>query len=215
MSFRQSWSVCVIALALVSVASAFTNGTLLPPYLCDLNLQAIGAPTSLAGVLPHLVERNATQTIAGYHRLTVPPYTQAQNLCTIATVPGAANASNQKTFVVHAINAKQALLGLIVWVQKKDAMGNVRQIGHFTDPGLNMMPYPYGCGGSMNQTIVHKTALDDGAADPNQSAPITWQMGCDQIAAGEKAQVAGICVTEAMDDMPGGGFGRFAVDLPV
>lgn len=106
-------------------------------------------------------------------------------------------------------------VGLIVWVQKKDAMGNVRQIGHFTDPGLNMMPYPYGCGGSMNQTIVHKTALDDGAADPNQSAPITWQMGCDQIAAGEKAQVAGICVTEAMDDMPGGGFGRFAVDLPV
>lgn len=53
---------CVIALALVSVASAFTNGTLLPPYLCDLNLQAIGAPTSLAGVLPHLVERNGMCT---------------------------------------------------------------------------------------------------------------------------------------------------------
>lgn len=106
-----------------------------------------------------------------------------------------------------------APVGLIAWVQKQDAQGNLKQIGHVSDPGLNMIPYPYGCGGDLNRTIVHRTALHRNATIRSQSAPITWQMGCDQVGPGEKAQVAGICITQARRGVPGGGFGKFVVDL--
>ncbi|KAJ1561891.1 hypothetical protein HK405_002091 [Cladochytrium tenue] len=186
---------------------AFTNGTLLPPYLCDLEDLRNGSPPSLGAVVPLLVEdaANSMATIAGYHHRTS-PYT-AQDLCTasIATA-NQPNVTATTQFIVSTKNAGDPLIGLIAWVQDVPAAGLPRRIGTVTTPGLNMIYYPYrGCG-NIGQTIVHSTALNDAAAVATQSAPFTWNLGADGVA-GSTVQIRGVCVTDM-------GYGPFTVSLP-
>ncbi|KAJ3085060.1 hypothetical protein HK100_009177 [Physocladia obscura] len=88
---------------------AFTNGTLIPPYICDLEDLAIGGPKSLGDVIPLLQEGDAQATIAGYHHL----YTNAtgyaaQNLCTAHIANNAPFTFGDNDFII---------IGLIVWIQ--------------------------------------------------------------------------------------------------
>ncbi|KAJ1542536.1 hypothetical protein HK405_009921 [Cladochytrium tenue] len=187
-----------------SPVHAFTNGTLIPSYLCDLEDLRIGSPASLGGVIPYLVEDGAMAAIAGYHH-RASPYT-AQDLCTasIATA-GQTTVTATTSFVVSTLNATDSLIGLLAWVQDVPATGAPRRIGTITTPGLNMIYYPYrGCG-SVGQTIVHSTALDDDAALKNQSAAFTWALGADGVS-GTTVQLRGICITRL-------GFGPFTVSL--
>ncbi|KAJ1561890.1 hypothetical protein HK405_002090, partial [Cladochytrium tenue] len=74
--------VAAVAICFAGPARAFTNGTLIPSYLCDLEDLRIGSPASLGAVVPLLVEdaANSMAAIAGYHH-RASPYT-AQDLCT-------------------------------------------------------------------------------------------------------------------------------------
>ncbi|KAJ1547358.1 hypothetical protein HK405_006055 [Cladochytrium tenue] len=197
----------VAALCFGGTARAFTNGTLIPSYLCDLEDLRIGSPASLGAVVPLLVEdaANAMALIAGYHKKAAAPYT-AQDLCTasIATA-NQADVTATTQFIVSTKTTTDQLLGLVAWVQDLPAAGLPRRIGTITTPGLNMIYYPYrGCG-SIGQTIVHSTALDDDAAVKSQSAPFTWNLGTDGVS-GTAVMVRGVCITRM-------GYGPFAVSL--
>ncbi|KAI9327006.1 hypothetical protein DFJ73DRAFT_864617 [Zopfochytrium polystomum] len=187
----------------VAPVSAFTNGTLIPPYICDLEDLRIGGPSSLGAVVPLLTEDDAQAKIAGYHFVRAPPYT-AQDLCTasIATA-GQTTVKATTDFIVSSKDTAQKLVGLIVWVQDLPNMGLPRKIGMITTPGLNMVYYPYrGCG-TLGQTIVHQTALDDDAAVKSQSAAFTWTLGNSGVA-GTSVMVRGVCITSL-------GYGAFTV----
>ncbi|KAJ1547359.1 hypothetical protein HK405_006056 [Cladochytrium tenue] len=199
--------VAAVALCFAGSARAFTNGTLIPSYLCDLEDLRIGSPASLGAVVPLLVEdaANSMAAIAGYHH-RVSPYT-AQDLCTasIATA-NQPNVTATTQFIVSTKNTTDKLIGLVAWVQDLPAAALPRRIGTITTPGLNMIYYPYrGCG-SIGQTIVHSTALDDASAVKSQSAPFTWNLGTDGVA-GSTVMVRGICITRM-------GYGPFAISLP-
>ncbi|TPX77985.1 hypothetical protein CcCBS67573_g00773 [Chytriomyces confervae] len=191
-----------VAFHLIASTSAFTNGTLLPSYLCDLNAQAKGAPTSLAQVLPMLQEADSRVKIAGYHQVKSAPYS-SQDLCTAAFEVGSVMQETTNSFVVKT-KGGEGLLGLLVWAQDYPSNSNgPRRIGTITNPGLNMVHYPYGlCG----ETIVHEKTLDDEAFYKSQSAPFTWRVP-DCGIHGDFIEIRGICVTEK-------GFGKFAVQIP-
>ncbi|KAJ3236266.1 hypothetical protein HDU81_010943 [Chytriomyces hyalinus] len=191
------------AFHLIASTSAFTNGTLLPSYLCDLNAQANGAPASLAQVLPMLQEADSRVKVAGYHKgKSAPPY-NSQDLCTAAFEVGSVMQETTNSFVVKT-KGGEALLGLLVWAQDYSPNSNVpRRIGTITNAGLNMVHYPYGlCG----ETIVHEKTLDDEAFYKSQSAPFTWRVPECGIH-GDFVEIRGICVTDS-------GFGKFAVQIP-
>ncbi|KAJ3332184.1 hypothetical protein HDU93_009300 [Gonapodya sp. JEL0774] len=200
------------AALLVPQAAAFTNGSLIPSYICDNFDMANGAPQSLGMVVPYLQEDDAMMKVAGYHKNFIAPYA-AQDLCS-AFIVNCTEVTQTTTFQVCAKNNTQKLLGLIVWVQDFPAPNMPRHIGTFTSPGLNMMHYPWrGCG-KQGSTVVHTTALDDNNPTPQLSAKMVWNLGNDGIA-GTKVQVRGVCITEGANDGAGGGYGKFAVDLPV
>ncbi|KAJ3236309.1 hypothetical protein HDU81_010898 [Chytriomyces hyalinus] len=98
----------------------------------------------------------------------------------------------------------ESLLGLLVWAQDYPPNYNgPRRIGTITNPGLNMVHYPYSmCG----ETIVHEKTLDDEAFCKSESAPFTWRVP-DCGIHGDFVELRGICVTEK-------GFGKFAVRIP-
>ncbi|KAJ3016596.1 UNVERIFIED_CONTAM: hypothetical protein HDU68_012119 [Siphonaria sp. JEL0065] len=192
----------VAAVATQSVI-AFTNGTLLPPYLCDLKDQLHGAPQSLAQVIPLLQEDDAQAKIAGYHKVENNSTGYAsQNLCTAEIINNAAFGAENK-FIVRT-KGGEPLLGLIVWIQDNPpTLPGPRRIGQITDPGLNMMLYPYRCG----QTIVHSTVLDDDAKIKSQTDPFTWKAtDIDGGIYGGQVEVRGICVTD-------NGFGKFKIPI--
>ncbi|KAJ3122613.1 hypothetical protein HK100_011902 [Physocladia obscura] len=120
MNLAETYLVLVAVLCVVAPlpARAFTNGTLIPPYICDLEDLAIGGPKSLGDVIPLLQEGDAQAAIAGYHHL----YTNAtgyaaQNLCTAHIANNAAFSFGDNDFIISTINTNQHLIGLIVWIQ--------------------------------------------------------------------------------------------------
>ncbi|KAI9353874.1 hypothetical protein BDR26DRAFT_849381 [Obelidium mucronatum] len=201
----------VVVVALQPV-SAFTNGTLIPPYLCDLKDMMKGGPKSLGDIIPLLKEDDAQEKIAGYHKLTskINGGYPAQKLCTAEFVNGFQAEGNRvvvKTTTMLTEGGKQVpdeLVGLIVWIQDfpPSLKGFPRRIGEFTSAGKNMMHYPYRCG----QTLVHTDALNDEAAIKSQSDDMIWNAPeCGVF--GEMVEVRGVCVTEK-------GFGTFSKQIP-
>ncbi|KAJ3200569.1 hypothetical protein HDU83_007583 [Entophlyctis luteolus] len=190
-----------LGLGLISRVAAFTNGTLIPPYICDLDDLAAGGPKSLGDIIPLLVEDDAQAKIAGYHHVTGTNYS-AQNLCTAAFSNGAAYSATSNNIIVSTLGG-EALVGLIVWMQDYPTGSTLpRRIGTFTSAGLNMMLYPYQCG----QTIVHTTALNDDAKVKTQSDVIVWTPPVCGVY-GTFVEVRGVCITDK-------GYGKFQIQLP-
>ncbi|KAJ3308404.1 hypothetical protein HDU76_003978 [Blyttiomyces sp. JEL0837] len=128
-----------------------------------------------------------------------------------AAAGGNGNGGLTAQFMVSTVDPAQALVGLIVWIQTTDP-AKPERIGKIVEPGLNMVNYPYhGCGG-VGGTIVHKNALNDEAAVKSQSAPFTWKAPANAKTGG-MVQVRGICITQGPN--MSGGFGKFAVNIPV
>ncbi|KAJ3285456.1 hypothetical protein HDU79_007321 [Rhizoclosmatium sp. JEL0117] len=150
--------------------SAFTNGTLIPGYICNLRDLAHGSPTSLGAIIPLLVEDDSQAKIAGYHQLlTNATRYAAQDLCTATITPASTTAPIEFNVIVKTLGGEH-LIGLIVWIQT-DVVKNPQRIGTFKKAGLNMLKYPYeGCG----ETIVHSKALDDDAVVKSESGAILW-----------------------------------------
>ncbi|KXS13845.1 hypothetical protein M427DRAFT_70971 [Gonapodya prolifera JEL478] len=197
---------------LVAPATAFSNGGLIPSYICDLVDQAAGSPKSLGQIVPQLVEGDdAMQKVAGYHFHFMAPYA-ALDLCTINVVSGAA-VTPTTVFQLATKNTSHIVVGMILWVQSNAAAQPV-QVGTFTNPGVNMIPYPWrGCG-KPNATIVHSQALDeDGNPTPNLSTLMTWSMGADKVTT-PTVTVRGVCAVMGPDGTQGG-YGPFSVELPV
>ncbi|KAJ3086175.1 hypothetical protein HK100_008787 [Physocladia obscura] len=200
----QLGTTLLLLLASALTATAFTNGTLIPPYICDLDDLAKGGPKSLGDVIPLLQEGDAQAKIAAYHHLlTNATGYAAQNLCTaVLDSNNGLYSASHNNFTIHTLGGER-LIGLIVWIQDFPH-GNTtepRRIGKITHPGLNMIHYPYKCG----QTIVHATALDDDALVKSQSDVIGWRAPRDGVFGGF-VQVRGVCVTA-------NGYGKFAVDV--
>ncbi|KAJ3066935.1 hypothetical protein HDU99_003690, partial [Rhizoclosmatium hyalinum] len=149
---------------------AFTNGTLIPGYICNLRDLAHGSPTSLGAIIPLLVEDDSQAKIAGYHQLlTNATRYAAQDLCTATITPASTTAPIEFNVIVKTLGGEH-LIGLIVWIQT-DVVKNPQRIGTFKKAGLNMLRYPYeGCG----ETIVHSKALDDDAVVKSESGAILW-----------------------------------------
>ncbi|KAJ3192269.1 hypothetical protein HK101_006798 [Irineochytrium annulatum] len=217
-------------------ALAFTNGLLLPNYLCDMELQALGAPASLGDVIPNLVDSytssnataissanltdstttirtNASEIIATIHHQKVWPF-GAQKLCT-ANIGNANTISSLDDVLlsVSAINQTQSIVGLIVWIQDRSEAVPY-QIGSFADPGRNMTYYPYGCG--EKATVVHTTTLHTSApAGLKYLSPnITWSPPKDGFDSNQ-VSIRGICITQAAKGQPGGGYGKFEVNVTI
>ncbi|KAJ3192270.1 hypothetical protein HK101_006799 [Irineochytrium annulatum] len=225
-----------VLLSLLPSALAFTHGTLLPPYLCNLKLQALGAPQSLADVIPKLVDSftasnatavsavnltdsattirtNASVIVSAFHHQKVWPF-GAQKLCTANLGDGNALTSlDDVLLTVTAINQTQSIVGLIVWIQDRSEAVPY-QIGNFADPGRNMTYYPYGCGDEA--TVVHTTTLHTSApAGLKYMSPnMTWSPPEDGFAT-KQVSIRGICVTQAAKGQPGGGYGKFEVNVTI
>ncbi|KAJ3306526.1 hypothetical protein HDU76_004800 [Blyttiomyces sp. JEL0837] len=208
-------SALVAALALLPSALAFSNGTLIPGYICNLKDLAMGSPASLGQVIPLFQEDEAMGIIAGYHHKDAAPYV-AQDLCGAKTVNNAAIGATTD-FLVTVKNPNEILVGLIVWIQDfpHGPTGLPRRIGKFTKAVKNMAPYPWhGCG-TPGSTLVHTTALNDDLMVPTQSDPLTWMAPKEGIQGGF-VQVRGVCITESKTEGGmGGGFGKFAIDINV
>ncbi|KAJ3342637.1 hypothetical protein HDU93_001617 [Gonapodya sp. JEL0774] len=188
-------------LQMASPALGFSNGALIPSYICDLVDQKNGSPQSLGDIVPQLVEGDDAMPKAPY---------AAQDLCTVNVV-GGTGLTPTTTFQLSTKNPAHILVGMILWVQDTAAK---KQLGAFSNPGINMIPYPWrGCG-TPNQTIVHATALDeDGNPTPNLSTLMVWNQGKTKIKAAT-VQVRGVCAVMGPDGGQGG-YGKFTVDIPV
>ncbi|KAJ3340404.1 hypothetical protein HDU83_007092 [Entophlyctis luteolus] len=188
-------------LGLVPRVAAFTNGSLIPPYICDLDDLAMGGPKSLGDVIPLLVEDDAQAKLAGYHHLTGTNYS-AQSLCTASFANGAAYSATSNNLVVSTLGGEN-LVGLIVWMQDYPTGSTLpRRIGAFTSAGLNMMLYPYQCG----QTLVHTTTLDDAAKVKSQSDVMVWTPPVCGVY-GTFVEARGVCITDK-------GYGKFQIQIP-
>ncbi|KXS11463.1 hypothetical protein M427DRAFT_72922 [Gonapodya prolifera JEL478] len=216
-STRSTSFALSLALAAVMCLSrgsdAFTNGSLIPSYICDVFDQANGAPQSLGQVVPYLQEDDGMAAIAGYHHHFMAPYA-ALDLCT-ASICNGTEVTQTTTFQVSVKNTSQVLVGLIVWIQDMPAANMPRHIGTIISPGKNMMLYPWrGCG-KMGSTIVQSAPLNDGNPTPQMSSPFTWTLGSDGIA-GTMVEVRGVCITQGpTGGKSQGGYGKFAIQVPV
>ncbi|KAJ3339985.1 hypothetical protein HDU83_007285 [Entophlyctis luteolus] len=199
--------IAAAALAATLAASrvaAFTNGTLIPPYICDLTDLANGAPASLGSVIPLLQEDDSMVKIAGYHHYaSATGNYAAQNLCMGALASGqTAYSATSNNFIVKTIGG-EALIGLIVWVQDYPT-GSTQpvRIGTMASAGINMMIYPYKCG----ETIVHSKALDNDAAVASQSDVFNWIPPSTGVF-GTFVEIRGVCITD-------NGYGKFQTQIP-
>ncbi|KAJ3075862.1 hypothetical protein HDU98_006633 [Podochytrium sp. JEL0797] len=193
-----------LASLLIPSTRAFTNGTLIPSYLCDLRDLMAGGPQSLGDVIPLLKEDDSQAKIAGYHKVeTNATGYAAQNLCTAMLAENTVFAVTGNQFMVKTLGGEN-LLGVIVWMQDypPNFKGYPRRIGQFTSPGKNMMQYPYRCG----QTIVHTATLDDDATVKSQTDVMTWNTPACGVW-GQMMEVRGVCVTDK-------GYGKFQVKVP-
>ncbi|KAJ3199723.1 hypothetical protein HDU83_007094 [Entophlyctis luteolus] len=197
------FAVALVALA-ASRAAAFTNGTLIPPYICDLTDLGMGGPASLGNVIPLLQEDDSQVKIAGYHNYASATGNYAsQNLCMGALASGqAAYSATSNNFIVKTIGG-EALVGLIVWVQDYPT-GSTQpvRIGTMASAGLNMIIYPYKCG----ETIVHAKTLDDEAAVASQSDVFNWIPPSTGVF-GTFVEIRGVCITD-------NGYGKFQTQIP-
>ncbi|KAJ3378965.1 hypothetical protein HDU84_007149 [Entophlyctis sp. JEL0112] len=195
-----------IAVAFVAACqvAAFTNGTLIPPYICDLTDLALGGPASLGSVIPLLQEDDSQVKIAGYHNYaSATGNYAAQNLCTGALAAGQTAYSATTNEIIVQTNGGEALVGLIVWMQDYPPGQTMpRRIGTFESAGLNMRVYPYKCG----ETLVHSKALDDDAAIISQSDKMMWVAPPGGVF-GTFVEVRGVCITDK-------GYGKFQTQIP-
>ncbi|KAJ3306525.1 hypothetical protein HDU76_004799 [Blyttiomyces sp. JEL0837] len=208
-------TIIAAALAFVPSALAFSNGTLLPNYLCSLKDLAIGGPASLGAIIPHFEIEGSMEKIAEYHHYVGDKNFAAQDLCTAFTKDGMAIGKNAE-FIVATKNQNEVLVGLIVWIQEfpHGPMGLPKKIGTFANFPKNMAAYPWhGCG-IPGSTLVHTGALNDDLMVPNQSDPLMWMAPKEGINS-TSVQVRGICITESMTEGQSGGYGKFAIDIPL
>lgn len=230
----------ILIILFINNTYAFTNGTLLPSYLCNLKAQAQGAPKSLADIIPFLTDSftatnisatksvnltdpttsittNGSTIISYIHHQKVWPFS-AQNLCTAKLSTDLLSLHSPVNITVSAIDQTQSIVGLMVWVQQTSNSNIPVKIGKWIVPGRNMTIYPWLCNSEddIGQTIVHETALHKAApVDLKYSSPnMTWMPPC-QLPKDTQVQIQGICVTQAPRGVIGGGFGRFNINVTV
>ncbi|KAJ3062481.1 hypothetical protein HDU98_001621, partial [Podochytrium sp. JEL0797] len=163
-----------LTLAFLSTTSAFSNGTLLPAYLCSTNTND-GMPKSLGGVLQFMKHPEAAgPIIAKYHNQDsiVAQNNVVKTTSTMKTLtPGA---SVPLTVNTAGTDPAAPLIGVLLYAV--DDQG--QKIGTFTKMGPNMSPFtPCAPPGSSDVVgIVQTVPLDDGKNKDiaNQEGGIVW-----------------------------------------
>ena len=122
----------ILIFSFIKISTAFTNGTLLPSYLCGPPND--GYPKSLGDVLKYFHEEGADLYIANIHQ---------QN----STIPKSGLLTVNKTVDV-------LILGAIVYAE--DCKAN--KVGEFIEFGVSMQPFP-SCGPN-NVGIVHNQEIE-------------------------------------------------------
>ncbi|KAI9358340.1 hypothetical protein DFJ73DRAFT_794106 [Zopfochytrium polystomum] len=174
-------------------AAAFTNGTILPNYLCGPSND--GLPKSLGGVLALLEEGDSKKVIAGYHG-DATSLTAGYGLAT-ATSTMAAVIPGQQFPITITSAGKVELLGLLTWFE--DQYG---KLGYWSQFGAAMQAHPgctaVGVGGNLVPVVAtHSLALADAnPPDPAVYTGLVWQ--APPIIYSTTVMVKGLAVIEGM-----------------
>lgn len=138
-----------IILSFIGISYAFSNGTLVPSYLCGPPND--GYPKSLGGVLKYFHEPGVDLFIANIHQQnsTIPKY----DLITVNSISNIF-VENQIYDLTLVSNSGELIVGSIVYAE--DCSGN--KVGQFIEFGLSMNPFP-ACGPN-NVGIVHNQVLE-------------------------------------------------------
>ncbi|KAI9363514.1 hypothetical protein DFJ73DRAFT_792887 [Zopfochytrium polystomum] len=156
--------------------AAFTNGTILPSYLCGPAND--GLPKSLGGVIALCEEGDAQQKLAAYHGKST-SLTASYGLATATSTLPAVIPGQTFPITVTALGDGARLLGLLTWFE--DQYG---KLGHWAAFGPNMAAHPQcattlGPGGTLLPTVAtHLLALVDATpppADPATYTGLVWQ----------------------------------------
>ncbi|KAJ1551338.1 hypothetical protein HK405_014699 [Cladochytrium tenue] len=162
-----------IAVALVEPVAAFTNGTILPSYLCGPAND--GLPKSLGGVLALLQEDGSALTVAGYHG-DAQQITASYGLATATSTSASITPGQTFAVSIKSTTSGAHLLGLLAWVE--DQYG---KLGYWSAFGTGMAAHPgcmaTGLGGNQVPVVaVHTTALDNiDTVDPTTYTGLVWQ----------------------------------------
>ena len=139
----------ILLLSFIQISTAFSNGTLLPSYLCGPPND--GFPKSLGGVLKYFHEEGADLYIANIHQQnsTIPK----SGLITVNKTVDAFIENN--IYDLSLVSTSGELIeGAIVYGE--DCTGN--KVGEFIEFGLSMEPFP-SCGPN-NVGIVHNQEIE-------------------------------------------------------
>ncbi len=126
----------LLLFSFVKITTAFTNGTLLPSYLCGPPND--GYPKSLGGVLKYFHEEGADLYIANIHQQnsTTPQF----GLITVNKTVDVFVENNIYDLTLESTSG-ELIEGAIVYAE--DCSGN--KVGEFVEFGLSMEPFP-ACG---------------------------------------------------------------------
>ncbi|KAI8608998.1 hypothetical protein BC830DRAFT_1152792 [Chytriomyces sp. MP71] len=181
-----------LLLSAASSALAFSNGTLLPGYLCGV--PGDGLPKSLGGVMQYFTSpKEAAQVIAKYHNQnsTMAQTGLAKTTSTITTIaPGA-----QVPLTVSSLGTdpNAHLIGLLLFATDS----NGQKMGEFTTVPGSMTNFPACAPPGSNAVvgIVHSSTLDDvNTQTPTQQGGIVWTAPA--VMFSQTVTFTGLAVTE-------------------
>ena len=141
-----------LLLLFLPVIQAFTNGTLLPNYMCDAG--RFGYPSSLGGVLASFKISGSGLIVAGFHNQNniIPQ----KNLIRVRTIDNTSIITSHTTeLVLETVNGEN-IDGCIIYAT--DINGN--RLGKFVSYGDNMQ-YFRNCISSPNSVAVHNMVLSE------------------------------------------------------
>lgn len=140
----------LLLFSFVKMTTAFTNGTLLPSYLCGPPND--GFPKSLGDILKYFHEEGADLYIANIHQQnsTTPQF----GLITVNKTVDVFVENNIYDLTLESTSG-ELIEGAIVYAE--DCSGN--KVGEFVEFGLSMEPFP-ACGPN-NVGIVHNKEMEE------------------------------------------------------